>query len=99
MKNLPKEWPEKKPVIANMLQGDLVFNEKGMDGVKGYNLGVEDCTNALPAVIESVRREEMEANNEQFIEELEHIKLFVDSEGEEYVEQVIANFTPLPTIE
>jgi len=53
--NLPKEWPEKG--IKYMQEG---HNKDRKGYTDGYNQCWEDCTAALPAVVEEARREERE---------------------------------------
>jgi len=38
---------KKKKVIVNMLQEDEIYNERGMDGVKGYNQALTDILSEL----------------------------------------------------
>jgi hypothetical protein len=40
-----------KKVIVNMLQDDGVFNERGMDGVKGYNQALDTISSKLKELI------------------------------------------------
>jgi hypothetical protein len=46
---IKKNLPEKKKVIANMLQDDELYNEKGMDGVKGFNQALSQIDTSLIA--------------------------------------------------
>lgn len=41
--------PEKKKVIVNMLQDDELYNERGMDGVKGFNQALSQINPSLIA--------------------------------------------------
>lgn len=42
---------EKKKVIPNMLQDDEVYNERGMDGVKGFNSGLDKAKSIISGVM------------------------------------------------
>lgn len=42
---------ENKKVIVNMLQDDEVFQDKGMDGVKGFNQALSTITSKLSELI------------------------------------------------
>jgi len=39
--------PKTKKVIPNMLQDDALFQERGMDGIKGYNQCIADIKSKL----------------------------------------------------
>lgn len=52
-----EEWigEERKKVIPNMLQEDKVFDEHGMDGVKGYNQALTDLKSRIPELEEMIK--------------------------------------------
>ena len=95
MKNLPKEWPEKKDDTCVDCEGTAIntylkngencpsCNGTGLDFIEHTrNKAIDDCTNALPSVIES--------RDEEWRKHLNSIL------GTELYELHKKYFTPLP---
>ena len=48
----------KKKVIVNMLQDDEIFQERGMDGVKGFNQALQDTLIELQGALKELKDNE-----------------------------------------